>query len=297
MTKTFTKKDRYQMVTDAVLQLMNQHGTNWIKPWQEQAGNCHHNVVSKKAYQGTNTFMTAISAYRHGFKSNQWATFKQWEKLGAKVRKGSKGTDILFFDKVMITDKETDEQAMVPLLKGFCVFNADQVDGYTAKPVDDQPAPSFNNGDAEKLIAATGADIKHGGNRAFYAPQPDFIQMPEKSAFKGTKDSTPEQSYYSTMLHELTHWTGHSSRLNRKLISRFGSNAYAFEELIAETGAAFLCAMLGLEKQPTPDHAKYLNNWLEVLKQDKRAMIKAFGQAQKAADFILASESLAVAAE
>ena len=297
MTKTFTKKDRYQMVTDAVLQLMNDHGTNWIKPWQEQAGNCHHNVVSKKAYQGTNTFMTAISAYRHGFKSNQWATYNQWKKLGATVRKGSKGTDILFFDKVMITDKETDEQSMVPLLKGFCVFNADQVDGYIAKPVDDQPTPSFSNDDAEKLIASTGAYIKHGGNRAFYAPQPDFIQMPEKSAFKGTKDSSPEQSYYSTMMHELTHWTGHSSRLDRKLISRFGSNAYAFEELIAETGAAFLCAMLGLEKQPTPDHAKYLNNWLEVLKQDKRAMIKAFGQAQKAADYILATDNLAVAAE
>jgi antirestriction protein ArdC len=99
------------------------------------------------------------------------------------------------------------------------------------------------------------------------------------------------------MLHELTHWTGHSTRLDRKLIGRFGGNAYAFEELIAETGAAFLCSMLGLEKQPTPDHAKYLNNWLEVLKQDKRAMIKAFGQAQKAADYILASDSLAVAAE
>ena len=297
MPKTFNKKDRYQMVTDAVLALMEKHGTNWTKPWQASAGNSHHNVVSGKPYQGTNIFMTAISAYKNEFKSNQWATYKQWEKLGAKVSKGSKGTDIVFFDKVVITDKVTEEQAMIPVLKGFSVFNADQVEGYFAKPVEEQAKPEFNHKETEKLVTDSGAIIKHGGGKAFYAPEPDFIQMPEKTDFTGTKDSTPEQSYYGTLLHELCHWTGHKSRLDRKLVGRFGSNAYAFEELIAETGSAFLAAMLGLEKEPTPDHAKYLNNWLEVLKSDKRAMMKAFGQAQKAADYILASQAQAMAAE
>lgn len=297
MTKTFTKKDRYQMVTDMVIDLMDKHGSNWTKPWQASAGNSHHNVVSGKPYQGTNIFMTAISSYKNEFKSNQWATYKQWEKLGATVRKGSKGTDIVFFDKVMITDKITEEQAMIPLLKGFSIFNADQVEGYDAKPVEEQAKPDFNHKATDQLVSDSGAIIKHGGGKAFYAPQPDFIQMPEKADFKGTKDSTPEQSYYGTLLHELCHWTGHKTRLDRKLIGRFGSNAYAFEELIAETGSTFLAAMLGLEKEPTPDHAKYLNNWLEVLKSDKRAMMKAFGQAQKAADFILASQAQAMAAE
>lgn len=296
MTKTFAKKDRYQIVTDMVLEQMQEHGTNWTKGWSEQAGNCHHNFASGKAYQGTNVFMTSISAYKNGFGSNEWGTYKQWEKAGAKVKKGSKGTDIVFFDKILFEDQETGDKNMVPILKGFSVFNADQVDGYDAKPVEEQPEIIINHHKAEKAIAATGATIKHGGGKAFYAPEPDFIQMPHKADFTGTKDSTPEQSYYSTMLHELTHWTGHKTRLDRKLVGRFGSNAYAFEELIAETGAAFLCAMLGVEKQPTPDHAKYLNNWLEVLKQDKRAMMKAFSQAQKACDFILAIEAQAKAA-
>ena len=141
MTETFAKKDRYQMVTDMVIDLMEKHGSNWTKPWQASAGNSHHNVVSGKPYQGTNIFMTAISSYKNEFKSNQWATYKQWEKLGATVRKGSKGTDIVFFDKVMITDKITEEQAMIPLLKGFSIFNADQVDGYDAKPVEEQAKP------------------------------------------------------------------------------------------------------------------------------------------------------------
>ena len=295
--KNYTKKDRYQMVTDAVLKLMQEHGADWSKPWQAQAGNCHHNVTTGKAYKGTNIFMTAISAFANGFTSNEWATYKQWQAKGATVRKGQKGTDIVFFDKIVIEDSQTGDRSMVPILKGFCIFNADQVDGYDAKPIANQTRPSFSNTGAESLIAATGAIIKHGGDKAFYAPQPDYIQMPDKADFQGTADSTAEQSYYSTMCHELTHWTGHKSRLDRKLIGRFGSNAYAFEELIAETGAAFLCAMLGLEKQPTPDHAKYLNNWLEVLKQDKRAMMKAFGQAQKACDYILATQQHAIAAE
>lgn len=313
MPKTFTKKDRYQMVTDAVLALMEKHGTNWTKPWQASAGNSHHNVVSGKPYQGTNIFMTAISAYSNEFKSNEWASFNQWFILGggkkekingkwvvtkpSKYKITSKGTDIVFFDKVMITDEITEKQAMVPVLKGFSVFNADQVDGYEAKPVEEQAKPEFNHQETEKLVTDSGAIIKHGGNKAFYAPEPDFIQMPEKTDFKGTKDSTPEQSYYGTLLHELCHWSGHNSRLDRKLVGRFGSNAYAFEELIAETGSAFLAAMLGLEKEPTPDHAKYLNSWLEVLKTDKRAMMKAFGQAQKAANYILESQAQAIAAE
>ena len=295
---TYNRKDRYQIVTDAVIKLMNEHGSDWTKPWQTAALDCHHNKFSKKAYRGTNTFFTALSCFANGFSSNEWGTFKQWQKAGYKIKKGSRGTDIVFFDKVLITDKQTDEQAMVPMLKGFVVFNADQVDGYQS---DNTPTRLEINGQhkaAESLVKDTGATIKHGGNRAFYVSNHDYIQMPYFTDFKGTDSTTAEQSYYGTLLHELVHWTGHPSRLHRKLANRFGSNAYAFEELVAETGSALLAAMLGLEKEPTPDHAKYLNNWLEVLKQDKRAMMRAFGLAQKAADHLLDMQAnQAIAAE
>jgi antirestriction protein ArdC len=281
------KKDRYQIITDTVIEQMENLGSDWLKSWSDNAMSGHHNVISKKAYQGTNIFLTAISSYKNGFQSNEWGTYKQWQSKGHSVKKGSKGTDIIFFDKIKIEDAETKEEKFIPLLKGFSIFNADQIDGYQTETTE-IIKPTFNHEKTEQLITNSSAIIKNGGSRAFYTSEADFIQMPNKTDFQDIDGSSAMENYYSTLLHELTHWTGHTSRLDRKLANKFGSNAYAFEELVAEIGSVFLTAMLGIEKQPQPNHAKYLNNWVEVLKQDKRAMVKAFGLAQKASDYILA---------
>ena len=275
------------MITDIVIEQMENLGSDWMKSWSTNAMSGHHNVISKKAYQGTNTFLTAISSFKNGFKSNQWGTYKQWQSKGYSVKKGSKGTDIIFFDKIKIEDAETKEERFIPILKGFSIFNADQIQDYWSGSAIPEK-PTFKHEQTEQLVTNSQAIIKHGGNRAFYTSDADFIQMPHKTDFKDVDGANAMQNYYSTLLHELTHWTGHTSRLDRKLANKFGSNAYAFEELVAEVGSVFLTAMLGIEKKPQPNHAKYLNGWLEVLKQDKRAMVKAFGLAQKASDYILA---------
>ena len=269
---------------------MQQHGKDWTKPWQAQASLGHCNVKSGKPYNGTNIFLLAVSAMKNGYSSNEWGTFKQWQSKGANVKKGQKGTPIIYFDKIKIKDKETDEETMIPMLKGFTVFNAEQVEGYEAKPVEPIKETKERDQRAEALIKSTGADIRYGGDRAFYVPSQDFVQMPILEDFNGTDTSSDLEAYYSTMFHELTHWTGNKSRLDRKMIGRFGSNAYAFEELIAELGAVFITCQVGINVAPRPDHAKYLNNWLEVIKSDKKAMVKAFAQAQKASDYILGFE-------
>tara|TARA_R110002020_G_scaffold332157_2_gene547552 strand:+ start:2195 stop:3082 length:888 start_codon:yes stop_codon:yes gene_type:complete len=279
-------KDRYQILTNQVIELMQEHGTNWIKPWQSSAISGHKNKFSNKLYQGTNIFCTAISAYAKGFSSNEWGTYKQWKEAGYQVKKGSKGTDIVYFDKLKIEDKDTNKDKFIPMIKGFSIFNAEQIDGYISADKYIEPAP-FNHIKAETLVNNSQAVIKHGGSKAFYSPKFDFIQMPDKQDFKGTDTTSAEESYYSTLLHELSHWSGHEKRLDRKLVNRFGSKAYAFEELVAETSASFLSAILKVNNQPSIDNAKYLNSWLEILQTDKKAMMKAFSLAQKSADYLL----------
>ena len=284
------KKDYNQIITDQVLDLMTKHGSDWTKPWQAKASLGHCNVQSGKPYNGTNIFLLAVSAMKQGFTSNEWGTFKQWQAKGGSV-KGQKGSKIIFFDKIKIEDKDTKEEKLIPMLNGFTVFNADQVDGYESKPVEPIAQTKDRDTRAEALIKATGANIRFGGDRAFYVPSQDFIQMPVLEDFNGTDTSSDIEAYYSTMFHELTHWTGAKTRLDRKKGSKFGSNAYAFEELIAELGAVFVTCQLGINVAPRVDHAKYLNNWLEVIKSDKKAMIKAFASANKASEFILAFQN------
>ena len=301
-------QDNYQIIADAVLELMEQHGKDWTKPWQAQASLGHCNVQSGKFYNGTNIFLLAVSAMKQGFTSNEWGTFNQWFTLGggkrekingkwvvtkqSKYKVKPKGTKIIYFDKVKIEDKDTQEEKLIPMLRGFTVFNADQVEGYESKPVKPITETKARHHRSEALIAATGADIRFGGDRAFYVPSKDFVQMPILEDFKGTDTSSDVEAYYSTMFHELTHWTGAKSRMDRKMIAKFGSNAYAFEELIAELGAVFVTCQVGINIAPRADHAKYLNGWLEVIKNNKRAMVKAFAQAQKASDFILSFEQV-----
>jgi len=297
-----TKKDHYQEITNAFIELLESEKGNFIKTWQDNNLNGHFNIKTKKAYRGTNIFTTAISTFKNGFSSNEWGSFKQWQEKGFKVNKGQKATYIIFFE--MIENKKGqlkgEEKKVIPLIKGFPIFNADQTtyknsEEYLKNIGELVKALEFkeiSNIRIDKVVNNSKAVIKHGGNRAFYSPTSDFIQMPNKESFKEIGSITKEVGYYSTLLHELSHWTGNSKRLNREIFNKFGSNAYAFEELVAEISSGFLCTILELVKMPTPNHAKYINNWLEVLKSDKKAIVKAFSLAQKSSDFILDHEEI-----
>jgi antirestriction protein ArdC len=228
---------------------------------------------------------TAIDAE---YNSPYWGTYKQWQEKGAQVRKGEKGTMVIFWKPYKVDPKTTtsDSGEVVTddgrrlLLRYSTVFNADQVDNWTPPTV---PVLSEEErvASADEFFKNTGSVVKHGGGRAFFRPSADEIHMP---AFKSFHDAV---SYYATLGHEHVHWTGHKSRLDRILnTGRFGDEAYAMEELIAELGAAYLCATLGLANEPRPDHAQYLTSWLKVLKEDKRAVFHAASKAQAAVEFL-----------
>ncbi len=282
------KFDPYETITAKLIELMESEGTNWVKPWATIGS--HYNVKSGKPYRGVNVMLTGASAAGR-FNSRAWGTYKQWQERGGQVRKGEKGTEIVFWKRLETERENADgekEKRVIPMLRLYYVFNADQVDGIETP--DDLETPDVEPIDERvaRIVERSNVDLVHVGDRACYSPIHDQVKMPPKEFFNDTKDGTAHEHYHGTLLHELTHWTGHKSRLARDLFNRFGSQKYAFEELIAETGSALLCCALGIEPEPRADHAKYLNGWLEVLKSDKKALFTAFGQAQKAADFILA---------
>lgn len=267
----------YQSVTDRIIEQLEKGAIPWVKPWKADS-TADKNVTTQKPYQGINRLLLGISSMASGFDVPVWASFKQWQAIGANVRKGEKGTQIVFFSPIKKENKQTGETETYNCLKTYWVFNAAQVDGvsFTAPSADNAPFNAIDH--AEALIQATGASISHGGDAAFYSPSYDRIQLPNKGSFDN------EGSYYATAFHELTHWTGHESRCNRVLKNRFGDSKYAFEELVAEMGAAFLCAENRIPGELR--HAGYIENWLQCLKDDARAVFKAAALAQKAVDHI-----------
>jgi len=276
----------YKEVTDSIIQQLENGALPWIKPWKTDS-TADKNMVSQKPYQGVNRLILGLSSMVQGFDAPVWASFKQWQSLGANVRKGEKGTKIVFFSPIVKQDKSTGEESIYNCLKTYYVFNASQVDGITiqAPKADDKPFNAI--AEAEARIVKTGAVITHGGDSAFYASKVDKINVPHKSAFDC------EASYYATMFHELVHWTGAEHREKRVFGKRFGDNAYAFEELVAEMGAAFLCQDYRIQGELR--HAGYLQSWLKVLKEDSKAIFKASALAQKAVDHINGLDCEAVA--
>jgi len=283
------QQDVYQRVTQQIVEGMERGAGDWKMPWHQTAGETFVpiNAQSKKPYRGINILSLWAAAEERGFNTNLWATYKQWQELGANVRKAEKATLIVFwkFSDLGIDEDSRDEERREEsrrsvLARGYSVFNADQVDGFTSP---EMPAiPDVERVQtAEDFFSTLGADIRQGGNRACYSPGTDHIQMPRFEVFQSAI------AYYSTLAHESTHWTGAAQRLNRELSTRFGGEAYAAEELIAELGAAFLCAELGLSNEPRPDHAAYVASWLRVLKNDKRAIFTAASKAQEAVDYML----------
>jgi antirestriction protein ArdC len=286
-------KDVYNSVTERIIADLEQGVRPWQSPWRNPAG---HGFVSLplrangEPYRGINTLLLWLHALDKGFVSPHWLTFKQAQALGAQVRKGERASQIVYAGTLNRTETDdttgTEVERGIPFLKAYAVFNADQIDGLPDRfiPQPREPIPDHSrNAQAEAFIAATSAEIRHGGAKAYYSPSQDHIQLPPFANF------IEAEGYYATLCHELAHWTGHSSRLDRDLSrTRWGDAAYAAEELVAELGAAFICAQLQLTPQIREGHAAYIACWLKVLKADKRAIFTAAAQAQRAADFLLA---------
>ena len=286
-----TRQDVYTRVTDRIVADLEKGVRTWLKPWNAEhtAGNItrplRHNGTP---YSGINILMLWSAAMAEGFAGPIWMTFKQALELKAHVRKGEKGSLVVYANS--ITRKETDgatgdeTEHEIHFMKGYTVFNVEQIEGlpahYYAKP-EPKFSPVQRIEHAESFFANLSADIRHGGTQAYYAQEPDYIRMPPFEAF-----CDPE-SYYATLAHESTHWTKHPARLAREFgRKKWGDEGYAEEELVAELGSAFLCADLELALTPREDHAFYIANWLTVLKDDKRAIFRAAAHAQRAADFI-----------
>jgi antirestriction protein ArdC len=284
------KLDVYAKVTSKIISDLERGNLTWLRPWQSghAAGPISRPLrAGGKAYRGINVLMLWASAMESGFISPLWMTYKQAADLGGQVRKGEKGSLVVYADtitKSSINDKGEDVETTIPFMRGYTVFNSEQIDGlpghYCATP-----APVKKDIDrmhcVERFLAATGITIQHGGNQAFYSPFNDVVQIPEFHSFRDA------ESYYATLCHECVHATRHESRLNRDLgRKRFADAGYAMEELVAEIGAAFLCADLCITPETREDHAAYIASWLKLLKDDKRAIFTAASHAQKAVDHL-----------
>ncbi len=279
----------YARVTDRIVADLEAGVLPWLKPWTGgQTGASVNRPLrhNGEPYSGINVLLLWGDAIDKGFSASTWMTYRQAAALGAQVRKGEKGSLVVYADRY--TKDETGEsgeavERCIAFLRAYTVFNVEQIDGlperYRPAPVVQTPALQPIAA-AEDFFAASGAVFRHGGDQAYYVPSADLIQLPRAEAFRDA------ESYAATKAHELIHWTGHEKRLARRFSKRFGDDAYAVEELVAELGSAFLCADLGVTPEPRPDHASYLAHWLAVLKADKRAIFTAAAQAQKAAELL-----------
>lgn len=286
------RKDIYKKITDRIIEELAEGVRPWMKPWS--AGNTEGRITrplrhNGLPYSGMNVLLLWSEQMSRGFSSSVWMTFKQALELGAAVRKGETGSTVVFASRFTKSEADGNGGAIdreIPFLKAYSVFNVEQIDGLPDH-FHNRPTPDLDPVEridaAERFFQNTGAIIRHGGNQAFYAPGSDFIQMPPLHAFKDAA------SYYATLSHEATHWTSPTDRVGRDL-SRYSKDRSerAREELIAELGSCFLCADLGLvpELEPRPDHAAYLQSWLSVLADDKRAIFQAAAHAQRAITFL-----------
>ena len=289
----------YDEVTARIIAELEAGRFPWVQPWSNSAASpgLPRNATTGRAYSGVNVLILWGAVIAGAYPNQGWLTFRQALAAGGCVRKGEQGVTVCYADRFTPKAEKQrsaelgDDARSIPFLKRFVVFNVAQCDGLPEQySADAPPLPERELVPiAENLIAATGADFRIGGPRAFYSPSGDFVQVPPQPAFPRQID------FYRTALHELGHWTGHASRLARSFGGRFGDSAYAREELCAELTSAYLCAALGIV--PTVRHADYLGSWLAVLREDSRAIFKAASQASKAAEYLLAFAAARQAAE
>ena len=292
------RADLYTRVTGRIMDELEKGVRPWLKPW-----NADHTLgritrplrANGEPYKGVNVLMLWGEALAKDYACPVWMTYRQAAQLGGQVRKGEHGSLVVYADRFRKTESaENGDETLreIPFLKGYTVFNCEQIDGLPAHfyaPPAPPPAVPLRIEAAESFVAATKARIDHGGNRAFYAIEADRVQLPPFESFADA------EGYYATLLHELTHWTRHPARLDRAFgRKRWGDQGYAAEELVAELGAAFLCADLMITPEPRADHASYIASWLAVLHNDKRAIFTAAAHAQRAADFLHGLQPAAV---
>lgn len=285
------KADIYTRITDTILVQLEQGNRPWRKPWNaEHAAERITRPLRANGipYRGINVLSLWMEAEARGYTAPIWITYKQALEFGAHVRKGERGSLVVYASKTTRTSTDpatgNETERDIPFLKGYTVFNVEQVEGLPAQyyaTAHRTLDPVQRIAAAEAFFSATGATINHGGNRAYYNVGQDFVQMPPFEAFRDA------EAYYATLAHETTHWTRHEARLNRDFgRRRWGDEGYAMEELVAELGAAFLSSDLGLTPEVRTDHADYIGSWINVLGEDKRAIFTASAHAQRAADFL-----------
>ncbi len=272
----------YKTVTSRIVAELEEGAIPWLKPWRSGRGNgvglMPTNFATGHSYRGINIPILWDAAERKGYATHAWLSFRQARSLKASVRKGEKGTTVVFTKKLRVEDRKTGEEKTIGMLRTFTAFNVEQVDGLPPPPQRTPMPVSVREIAAQQFVEATGARIEHGGDIACYVPSRDLINLPPFGAFKNAAH------YFATALHELTHWSGAKHRLDRDLSGRFGTSCYAAEELVAELGAAFLCAQLAIEGDLR--HAGYIKTWLALLEKDDRAIFTAASKASQAADYL-----------
>lgn len=286
----FTRRDIHQQVTDTIIHQLEAGTVPWQQPWQGNGNRLlgiPENFTTGKKYRGINILLLWCSSLNHDFVTQEWASFKQWQEQRECIRKGEKGTMIVYYDTI---EKDVDgELKEIPFLKASYVFNRCQLASYQppVKQESNLDRPLFEIiYPVEAFIENTKAIIEHNDSSACYIPSADKISMPFRENFITTETCTATEGYYSTLMHELTHWTGHPQRLNRQKHKKFGDQSYALEELVAEFGAAFLCAEFEMAIADKGDHASYIDHWLKVLKENKHFLFTAASEASKAVGYL-----------
>lgn len=275
------KRDLYADVTARILQSMEAGVMPWQRSWQSGGSSMPMNAVTERPYSGVNVLLFWMSADQ-GYARPRYLTFKQAQAIGGSVRKGEHGTRVYFFKQLTVADRASGEDKTIPMLREYTVFNVAQCDGLPNEIANGANVAPLNQDQrealADRFIASTGADFREGTGVPCYVPSKDFIGIPAFAQFKG------QPQFYSTAFHELTHWTGAKHRLDRDFSGRFGTQAYAAEELVAELGAAFINAEFGFDN--TTSNAAYLANWITLLKSDSRAIFTAASKASKACEYL-----------
>lgn len=284
------RTDVYEQITAALIASIEEGTGKFEMPWHAMSSPV--NAANRKLYRGINILMLWANARKHSYSSNEWATYRQWNELGAQVRKGERSAIVVlwkFFDSETEEQQEDlDDAPARPrcFARAYHVFNAAQVDGYQAKPEKQLPE-SERIAQADAFFNAIPATIQYGGDRAYYSPAGDYIQMPPFAQFKSA------EKYVSVLCHELSHWSGARGRLNRDLAGRFGDASYAMEEMCAQISASFLCADLQIRSEPSAADAAYVQSWLRILRDDRRAIFTAASKAQEAANYLKQLAALA----
>lgn len=286
-----TRRDIHQEVTDTIIQQLEAGTVPWHQPWngaESRIMAMPKNFTTGKKYRGINILLLWTSALKRQFLTDDWGSFKQWQEKKEAVRKGEKGSMIVYYDTM---EREVDgEQKKIPFLKKSVVFNRCQLASYNPavehEHLLNETSLVERIEQVDKFVTNTAAIVEHQGFRACYVPSEDKIIMPYQEAFNDTDVCTATEGYYSTLLHEITHWTANPKRLNRTFGKKFGDKQYATEELVAEFGTAFMCAEFGISVADKGNAAAYIAHWLKVLKENKQCVLTAASEASKAVDFL-----------